>query len=338
MNLKWHKKKLTVMIIPEANQSVVRLRIPNMYAYAALFSLLMVLLISCTVYFLHINNLRVTSELKSQLSGANQQLSETMAAKEQAIELLQNDVIQLSEQTQLMKTQVEEMKKLEKDLKEIAQIDLSESSSDAPSLANAASADSTPVLSHGVGGAMIAVSEEDILELGQETKSTLTELSKQVELLRTSLTETKQKVEEKQHLLSLTPTIWPTTSKVVSSPFGYRKDPFTKVPSFHSGLDIAAKEDEPVFAAAEGTVVSVGSDKSHGNNIVIEHSKGLRTWYMHLNKNLVQQGQTVKKGETIGLLGSTGRSTGPHLHYEVIKNGVSIDPRPFLQTTRKDES
>ena len=86
-----------------------------------------------------------------------------------------------------------------------------------------------------------------------------------------------------------------------------------------------------------GKVVSTGKDIYHGNNIVIEHSKGLRTWYMHLNKILVNKGDSVEKGSSIGLVGSTGRSTGPHLHYEVLKNGESIDPKPYLKAIRKDE-
>lgn len=145
-----------------------------------------------------------------------------------------------------------------------------------------------------------------------------------VELLRLNFEKSKQQLQR------LTPSIWPTTSKVVTSPFGYRKDPFTFSPSFHAGMDISAPENDPVYASADGTVVSTGSDKARGNNIVIEHSRGLRTWYMHLNKVLVHDGDTVQKGDTIGLLGSTGRSTGPHLHYEVIDNGVSVDPRLFL--------
>jgi murein DD-endopeptidase MepM/ murein hydrolase activator NlpD len=334
MNLKWKKKKLTIMIIPEADQSVVRFRIPNIYAYAAICLVSVLFLASVAIYFLHAKTLSATGSLKNELQGANQQLQATTAEKNQAIEQLQNEVIQLSQQTQQMKIKVDEMKKLENDLKVIAQID---TSSDDEKAIAAASSDSTAAFSHGVGGSLIDVTQEDILALSGETKSTLSSLDEQMDTLRTSFAESKQKVQEKQHLLRITPTIWPTNSKTVTSGFGYRKDPFTSQPSFHSGLDIGAQENSPVYSAADGKVVSTGSDSSHGNNIVIEHSKGLRTWYMHLNKILVNQGDNVQKGQTIGLVGSTGRSTGAHLHYEVIKNGVSVDPRPYVQTTRKDE-
>lgn len=226
------------------------------------------------------------------------------------------------------------MKKLENDLKVIAQIDPPSGDEKAAAVASSNSTSST---GPGVGGRLIDVKHEEILLLGEETKLTLSSLDEQIDKLRTSFAESKQKVQEQQHLLRITPTIWPTNSKNVTSGFGYRKDPFNYQLSFHSGLDIGANENSPVYSAADGKVVAAGSDNSHGNNVLVEHSKGLRTWYMHLNKILVNQGDTVQKGQTIGLVGSTGRSTGPHLHYEVLKNGVSVDPRPYVQTTRKDE-
>lgn len=97
----------------------------------------------------------------------------------------------------------------------------------------------------------------------------------------------------------------------MTSPYGYRKDPFTKKLSFHRGIDIAGQLGDPVYAAAEGIVDSVGYDKLHGHNIIVEHTPGLRTWYMHLNSADVRKGVAVDKGQTIGKLGTTGRSTGP---------------------------
>jgi murein DD-endopeptidase MepM/ murein hydrolase activator NlpD len=117
--------------------------------------------------------------------------------------------------------------------------------------------------------------------------------------------------------------------------FGYRKDPFTEKASFHRGIDIAGKTGDPVYTTADGIVHTVGFDQFHGHNVVIEHSGGLRTWYMHLKKAAVQQGEAVKKGQTIGLLGSTGRSTGPHLHYEILKNGKSTNPKPYMPNKPK---
>jgi murein DD-endopeptidase MepM/ murein hydrolase activator NlpD len=346
MKLKWKPKKLTLVIIPDANQSVVRFRIPHLVAYtaAACFSLLM--LISISIYILHAHTLKQANDLQSKLSGANQQWSAALTSKDEAIEQLQNEVIQLSHQAEQMKTQVEEVKKLESDLKSIAGIDPEPSSTAVASATSAGKSKKDakqPVAdesaaSTGVGGSPNPVSQEIILKLGQDTLASFNALNSEVQALQTNLTATKQKVADKQEQLRITPTLWPTSTKVVTSPFGYRSDPFTKIPSYHSGIDFGAHENDPVFATAAGKVVSTGKDIYHGNNIVIEHSKGLRTWYMHLNKILVNKGDSVEKGSTIGLVGSTGRSTGAHLHYEVLKNGESIDPKPYLKSIRKDDN
>jgi murein DD-endopeptidase MepM/ murein hydrolase activator NlpD len=333
MNLKWSKKKLTLVIIPDANRSVVRFRIPHIYAYAVATILMALILATLSIYFLHLHTLLNASELKSQLASATSQLSETVSTKNQAIEQLQNKVIQLSQQADQMNTKVAEMKKMESDLQNIAQID--PASTKDKEVAKPEDPSTLPV--HGEGGAMIPVSQDEILKLGDQTESAMTTLSQEMDVLRSNFSLTKQKVEEKQNMLRITPTIWPTTSKVITSGFGYRVDPLTRAPSFHSGVDIGASENSPVYAAADGKVIFTGSDIFHGNNIVIDHASGLHTWYMHLNKIMVNQGDSVIKGQKIGLVGSTGRSTGPHLHYEVQKNGASIDPKPYLQTTRKDD-
>lgn len=337
MKLKWKSKKLTLVIIPDANQSVVRFRIPHLYAYIAAACISVLLLFSAVTYFLHTHSVQAASDLQSQLNGINQQWSATLTSKNQTIEQLQNEVIQLSQRAEQMKAKVEEMKKLESDLKSIAQIDTPSPSKDLASIQNGPTDGDADAAQAGVGGTPEAVSQEEIIKLGEQTLASFTELDAEVKELQTSFTETKQKVAVKQQQLRVTPTLWPTTTKIVTSTFGYRTDPFTYRPSFHSGIDFGAKENDPVFATADGKVVSTGSDRFHGNNIVIEHSKGLRTWYMHLNKILVHPGDDVEKGSQIGLVGSTGRSTGPHLHYEVIKNGESIDPKPYLKSTRKDD-
>jgi murein DD-endopeptidase MepM/ murein hydrolase activator NlpD len=333
MNLKWTKKKLTVVVIPDVNQAVVRLRIPNFLPYAAAVLLIALISISLTMSYLHMHSLSTASELKSELALINNERNETVNSKEQAIRELQNEVITLAKQAEQMKTKVAEMKTFESDLKSIAQIDSpAQGGKETPAPKGASTAAAI-----GEGGSLIPVTQDEILKLGQQTEVDMATLGKEIEVLRSNLTVTKQKVEEKQSLLRGTPTIWPTTTTTVTSNFGYRRDPFTQNPSFHSGIDFGARENDPVYAAADGTILTTGSDSAHGNNIVIQHPGSIRTWYMHLNKINVHVGDNVSKGQTIGLVGSTGRSTGPHLHYEVIKNGTSIDPTPYLQSLRKDD-
>ncbi len=116
----------------------------------------------------------------------------------------------------------------------------------------------------------------------------------------------------------------------INSGFGYRKDPFNSKPAFHSGVDIDAQFGQPVVATADGVVEQAGWYRTYGETIIIEHRGDYQTLYGHLSKIRVREGQSVKAGDIIGYTGSTGRSTGPHLHYEVIKDGKSVDPINYL--------
>ena len=125
---------------------------------------------------------------------------------------------------------------------------------------------------------------------------------------------------------------WPCPSyNYISSNYGYRTHPITgKVSSFHKGIDIAASSGNPVLAAASGTVVKSYMSSSYGNYIVISHGGGLMTAYAHLSRRLVSVGDTVSAGQQIGKVGSTGNSTGPHLHFEVYVNGSTVNPMNYV--------
>jgi peptidoglycan hydrolase FlgJ len=122
---------------------------------------------------------------------------------------------------------------------------------------------------------------------------------------------------------------WPLKS-VISSRYGYRKDPFTAEKRFHSGIDIAAPKGAEVKAAMSGRVVMNCKMEDYGNVVAVDHGQGVVTLYAHNEKNLVKVGDKVEKGSLIAKVGSTGRSTGPHLHFEVRKNGAKVDPMEFL--------
>jgi len=120
-----------------------------------------------------------------------------------------------------------------------------------------------------------------------------------------------------------------------SSNFGWRIDPFTKIKTFHEGADFVAKTGEPILAAAGGFVIFAGSHYQYGKMIDIDHGNGLSTRYAHAHKLLAKVGQLVLPGEKIALVGSTGRSTGPHLHYEVRMNNTPRNPNRYLSKKRK---
>jgi len=136
-------------------------------------------------------------------------------------------------------------------------------------------------------------------------------------------------LENKKDRLSATPSIWPVRGWLTAG-FGYRRSPFTGFRQLHEGLDIATSAGTPIIAPGDGTVVFSGSMSGWGNVVVVNHGYGYRTFFAHNSRNLVAGGRKVKRGETIAYVGNTGHSTGPHLHYEVLVNGIPRDPLNYI--------
>ncbi|WP_170290041.1 M23 family metallopeptidase [Qipengyuania gaetbuli] len=128
------------------------------------------------------------------------------------------------------------------------------------------------------------------------------------------------------------PQFAPARKDLISSGFGYRRDPFNGRAAMHSGLDFKGATGTPIYAAAKGRVTFVGRKGGYGNTVEITHGNGLMTRYAHMSKFNAKVGQQVLPGQTIGAIGSTGRSTGPHLHFEVRINNRAVNPRTFLET------
>ena len=134
---------------------------------------------------------------------------------------------------------------------------------------------------------------------------------------------------ERENLLACTPSIEPTTGWI-SSCFGYRRSPFTGEREFHKGLDLAADRGTEIYATADGVITFSGRKGFFGNMLMIDHGHGLITRYGHISKFLKKRGDTVYRGEPVATVGNTGRSTGPHLHYEVLLNGVPVNPDKYI--------
>jgi murein DD-endopeptidase MepM/ murein hydrolase activator NlpD len=137
-------------------------------------------------------------------------------------------------------------------------------------------------------------------------------------------------LEEKINRLASKPSIRPVKGGWITSKFGYRKSPFTGQKEFHSGMDISNKSGTKIVATANGRVSFAAKKAYMGNRIVIDHGNGMNTRYLHLKKILVKQGQKVKRGDVIALLGNTGQSTGPHVHYEIQLNGIPVNPLNYI--------
>jgi murein DD-endopeptidase MepM/ murein hydrolase activator NlpD len=139
----------------------------------------------------------------------------------------------------------------------------------------------------------------------------------------------RRDVERREELANATPSIWPAHGWLTGT-FGGRSDPFTREPAFHQGLDISTEKGKPVFATADGIVESASYTGDYGNLLVLKHAFGLATRYGHLSAYNVKPGERVKRGAVIGYVGSTGRSTAAHLHYEILANGKLINPLQLL--------
>jgi murein DD-endopeptidase MepM/ murein hydrolase activator NlpD len=147
--------------------------------------------------------------------------------------------------------------------------------------------------------------------------------------LESRLRNVRKDVERREALASATPSIWPAHGWLTGT-FGGRSDPFTGEPGFHQGIDISTEKGQPVLATADGRVESASYSGDYGNLIVLHHDFGLMTRYGHLSQFNVMPGATVHRGDVIGFVGSTGRSTGAHLHYEILAGGKLMNPLQLL--------
>lgn len=173
------------------------------------------------------------------------------------------------------------------------------------------------------------------------TGQLLEQVNEKIQILRNRLESQKLSYDTLEHLvktkedmLAAIPAIQPVSNKDLShiaSGFGYRIDPIYKTPKMHAGLDYAAAMGTPIYATGNGRIKSTSfEEKGYGNHVIINHGYGYETLYGHMVRIKVRPGQTVRRGEVIGWVGSTGKSTGPHCHYEVIRNGDKIDPIHFF--------
>jgi murein DD-endopeptidase MepM/ murein hydrolase activator NlpD len=191
----------------------------------------------------------------------------------------------------------------------------------------------------GIGGSV----PEDLdtrLPLMEKHNSLIRDMHDQIDQLNRASTQQTQEfesllksLEDQQNLLASTPAIRPISGSEVSwitSRFGYRVSPFTGQREFHQGFDISTRNGTSILATADGVVSFVGSKGLMGKTVIIDHGHGLVTRYGHCQKFLKKRGEKVKRWEPIALVGNTGRSTGPHVHYEVLFNGIPVNPEKYI--------
>jgi murein DD-endopeptidase MepM/ murein hydrolase activator NlpD len=187
----------------------------------------------------------------------------------------------------------------------------------------------------GIGGSDKETRVKELLDQDQQKLITgireeIVKLNEDANDREKSFNELLNFLHEQKSILAATPSIWPVKGWVTSE-FGVRESPFRTGVEFHKGLDISTRFGKEVVAPADGLVIVSAYDQQEGNFIKIDHGRGLATGFAHLSRMAVKQGVRVKKGDIIGYVGDTGRSTGSHLHYSVFVNNVPVNPRKYLK-------
>ncbi len=312
------KKYFTFMLIPHSEGAVRRFRVPRVVIQAFSCILAGVLLCICYLYWDY-------GRVKSHLPEL-QQLRETNRRQAGEIESLADQAADLEEK-------LTELDELEHQVQELLQATSQQGRGEVIVVADRrneggetarSSREKTPLLARGGGRA--GKEEAALIPLVAES---LNSVETQVGAYRENLEEMLAALEKRQDYLNAKPSIRPARGRITSR-YGYRKSPFGSKREFHQGLDIAAPRGTPVVATGAGVVTFAQWRSGYGNTVIIDHGYGFKTFYGHNSSLKVKVGQRVGKGELIALMGSTGRSTGSHVHYEVHVNGKPQNPANYM--------
>jgi len=295
------KKFYSILIIPHSKKSFRRITISEK-TVKVLIGISAALLIALVTFLVDYSSMSITRQKYKNLHQEVARQNETLAAYENSIKQL--------------KTTVDNFESYAKKLNIMAGLKSQE-----------------VIKEVGIGGGS-SNGEEGTMNSPSAPQQDLSfskiqDLTSKASDIKSNLTTLVNFFENQSAILATTPTIWPTVGWP-SSGFGWRKDPFTGKQAFHFGIDIATSFGNPVVATADGIVIELKNDKISGKTIILSHGRGITTQYLHLSKFLVQAGQKVKRGDTIGLVGKTGKALGPHLHYEVRINDKAVNPYAYI--------
>jgi murein DD-endopeptidase MepM/ murein hydrolase activator NlpD len=302
------RKKISLVILSNSGSSVKQLTIST--AFLRIFVL--VCLITLGIFGYDYYLLKITS-----IQALNSEV--TISSQNDEIVRQRKQIQGFAEEIADLKAELVELNNFEKKIRIIANIEKT---------------DGQDAL-FGIGGSI----PEDLdtqIPLNQRHNSLLRDMHEQVDQLHMASVNQGQGfaslfkfLKDQQNLLASTPAVRPCQGWTTSR-FGYRKSPFTGRREFHKGYDIANRKGTPIIATADGVVSYTGPKGLLGNMVMIDHGHGMVTRFGHLYKIVVKRGQTIKRGDTIALMGNTGRSTGPHVHYEVHLNGIPVNPEKYI--------
>jgi murein DD-endopeptidase MepM/ murein hydrolase activator NlpD len=297
-------KKITIVYLPDGINAVRQFKVPKV-----LLSVILVLSLSVAAVFIWASNdyLQLKKNIPEKLSLLNQNNQ------------YKNQLIALAGKIDQINKKVAELKEFETKIKIMVNLDTGE--------------EDTQFL--GIGGSDFSILESGEAS-GKASQKLVSLMHRSLDNLNTEISvQTQEKtelfsfLESQKSMFSCTPSVTPTEGWV-SSRFGYRVSPFTNKKEFHSGLDISSRVGTEILSPADGVVASIEKSDGLGLFITINHGYGFKTIYGHLSKTLVKNGQAIKRGQNIALMGNSGRSTGSHLHYEVHLNEVPVNPERYI--------
>ena len=295
----------TLVIIPDRTTRVIRIKIPKTVLIAG--SALLAGLFGFGGYsFVH--SLELGSRLETLRALESKQNSQKIAIKR-----ISNEMVSL-------RGELSRLRELDYKLRVITDLEVEKPSPPA----------------YGIGGSLesgegltLENVEQNKLDFVAMLDKDLTRLREMADYQEESFNNLKAYLSDQKDLIERTPHRWPARG-FISSSFGSRVDPFTGLSRLHEGIDIVARRGTPVMAPADGIVTYAGVDPTLGEMVVIDHGYGVLTRYGHNDTALVREGQRVKRGDAVSTVGSSGKSTGPHLHYEIRLNDVAVNPLNYL--------
>ena len=307
------RKYFTIMFIPHSQKKINQFKIP---IWTLACALIFFIVAACSLMYLAMDYRTAKEDLDKlrHVAVINQEQSQKIA--------------ELVEMTREMESKIADIERLDREVRELVGL---ENDYHIPSTFMESDFTLTMLPRGGVSrGQMVSRMYESNMELLETLGSDLIMLDQIVERKEESLVQLQIEVSDQLVYLSARPDLIPVNGQITST-FGYRSSPFrTGRIEFHNGIDIAAPHGTKIVAAGDGKVVFSGWSPGYGRMVSISHGFGYVSHYTHNSVNLVQVGDTVKKGEIIARVGSSGRATGPHVHFMIDHNGVRIDPKDVL--------
>ncbi|MFC4302415.1 M23 family metallopeptidase [Cohnella boryungensis] len=322
------KTKWSFILIRDADRRVKQYRLSG--RTVALLPVAAALTVAGAFAATELQALQRIHELEGLLAGETANSKSSLADRNAVIESLRLEVRQLNEQTGHLQDRMSELAELEAKLRQF--IGEYGDPSASPQGAAGAARFADPAFDSFEAPPVDRLSAAAV----ETTIADFSELSQMLGELAVSMEANLRKAELRRAELNAMPSGWPTVSRRLTSGFGYRSDPFTRKSTFHAGVDITGDVGDPIFAAGDGRVKEAGFNLTRGNYIIITHRNGLESWYMHLSKIEVEQAQAINRGARIGEMGNSGRSTGPHLHFQIVASEKPINPLPYLQQIKED--